>query len=247
MRVQNDGVVSDDSQTAVSARGGLLEALADGVCHRAFSSPEAFLYELTIARALAKVVEPQVKERLRGVRCLDVGSGGGRIALGVAQSGHHHVVGVDPSRAQVRRFARRGRTSERASVLLARAEDLPFSDNAFDSLYSSCTWKHWPDPAHGISECVRVTRTGGPIVIIEIDGASDEETFKRFAYTSQVPVGLRKAYVRFALRTVVGVAPESAALAESFAGMPIDDLTISRLDDMPFLIAQATAGQSACP
>ena len=240
-------MVSEVTETAVSARGGLLEALADGVCRRAFSSPEAFVYELTIARALAKVVDPQVKERLRGVRCLDVGSGGGRIALGVARSGDHHVVGVDPSRSQVRRFARRGRTGERASVVRGRAEDLPFSDDAFDSLYSSCTWKHWPDPEHAISECVRVTRRGGPIVIIEIDGASDEETFRKFAYTSQVPVGLRKAYVRFALRTVVGVAPEGAALAESFAGTSIHGLTISRLDDLPFLIAQATAGREACP
>ena len=52
----------------------------------------------------------------------------------------------------------------------------------------------------------------------------------------------RKAYVRFALRTVVGVAPDSAALERSFAGMPVDGLTISRLHDLPFLIAEATMG-----
>jgi ubiquinone/menaquinone biosynthesis C-methylase UbiE len=179
-------------------------------------------------------------------RYLDVGSGGGRIALGVAQSGNHQVVGVDPSRAQVSRFARRSRAGVQASVIRADAEHLPFSDGAFDSLYSSCTWKHWPDPVQGISECVRVTRRGGTIVIIEIDGAGDEETFKRFAYTSQVPVGLRRAYVRFALRTVVGVAPHSTALAESFAGMPVHGLTISRLDEMPFLVAQATVGREPC-
>ena len=78
--------------------------------------------------------------------------------------------------------------------------------------------------------CSRVTRTGGPILIIEIDGASDEETFKEFAYSSQVPFGLRDAYVRFAVRTVVGVAPDAAAFAESFVGMPVEDLTISTLD-----------------
>jgi hypothetical protein len=66
MQVQHDGWVSEVTPTAVSARGGLLEALADGVCRRSFSSPEAFLYEVTIARALARVVEPQVKDRLRG-------------------------------------------------------------------------------------------------------------------------------------------------------------------------------------
>ena len=84
-------------------------------------------------------------------------------------------------------------------------------------------------------------------MIIEIDGASDEETFKRFAYASQVPVGLRKAYVRFALRTVVGVAPDSDALQQSFVGVPVSGLTISRLDDLPFLIAEATVEQVAYP
>lgn len=183
---------------------------------------------------------PQVTERLRGSRCLDIGAGGGRIAFGVARSGHHQVVGVDPSRAQVLRFARRARTSQRTSVVQARGEDLPFADDSFDSLYSSCTWKHWPDPVQGISECVRVTRAGGPIVIIEIDGTSDEETFKKFAYTSQVPVGLRKAYVRFALRTVVGVAPDSKTLERSFAGSPVDGVAITKLDGLPFLIAEGT-------
>jgi SAM-dependent methyltransferase len=237
----------NDAPAAAGPLERILETLADGVCRRAFSSPEALLYELTIARALADVVKPQVMERLRGNRCLDVGSGGGRIAFEVARSGQQQVVGVDPSRAQVQRFARRGHTGQRSSVVQARAENLPFGDDAFDSLYSSCTWKHWPDPAHGISECVRVTRTEGPIVIIEIDGASDEETFKKFALTSQVPFGLRNAYVRFALRTVVGVAPDSAALERSFAGVPIAGLTVSRLDNLPFLIAEATVRQVAYP
>ena len=239
--MQHDGDVSDESPTFGTAPG-FLETLADGVCRRAFSSPEAFLYELTIARALATVVEPLVKERISGNRCLDVGSGGGLIAHGVARSGPREVVGIDPSQAQVRRFARRDRTGERLSVIRARAEDLPFSDDSFDSLYSSCTWKHWPDPARGVSECVRVTRVGGPIVIIEVDGASDEETFRRFAYSSQVPFGLRKAYVRFALRTVVGVAPDANALAKSFTGVPGDGLTVTKLEDLPFLVALTTAG-----
>ena len=57
-----------------------------------------------------------------------------------------------------------------------------------------------------------------------------------------MPVGLRQAYVRFALRTVVGVAPDTTAFADSFTGVPIDGMTISKLDVMPFLIALATAG-----
>ena len=240
-QVLHDGEVNTRAPSTNSSHG-ILETLADGVCRRAFSSPEAFLYEVTIASALAKVVEPLIKERLSGDRCLDVGSGGGLIAHGISQSGPREVVGIDPSDAQVRRFARRNHNAAGTAVVQARGEDLPFGSDTFDSLYSSCTWKHWPDPARGVSECVRVTRQGGPIVIIEIDGASDAETFRQFAYSSQVPFGLRSAYVRFALRTVVGVAPDQAALADSFATAPVDGLTITRLDGLPFLAAVANAG-----
>ena len=215
-------------------------ALADRVCRRAFSSPEAFLYEVTIARALAKVVEPHIEERLKGKRVLDVGSGGGLIAQELARAGSREVVGVDPSKAQVRRFARRARTGGAMSVVRAQAEDLPFADGSFDSLYSSCTWKHWPDPVRGIAECVRVTRHGGSIVIVEIDGSTDPMTFRAFAFSSQVPLGLRRAYVRFALRTVVGVAPDPTAFAESFFGARVEGLTVTKIDGTPFLLAHAT-------
>lgn len=218
-------------------RSGLLETVANGVCRRAFSSPEAIAYELTIARALAEVVAPVVRSGIQGSRCLDVGSGGGLIALSTARSVPVNLVGLDPSKSQVARFTRRRRADDSVSVVRARAEGLPFPDDSFDSLYSSCTWKHWPDPADGIAECVRVTRSGGPIIMVEIDGTADEEEFRRFASTSRIPFGLREAYVRFAMRTVVGVAPDSIALAASFLGLPVVGPTVSRLGDMPFLIA----------
>ncbi len=73
--------------------------------------------------------------------------------------------------------------------------------------------------------------------MVEIDGTADEEEFRQFASTSRIPFGLREAYVRFAMRTVVGVAPDSIALAASFLGLPVVGPTVSRLGDMPFLIA----------
>jgi hypothetical protein len=43
-----------------------MEGAAAQVCRRAFSSPEAILYELTIAVALSSVVEPVLSPCLRG-------------------------------------------------------------------------------------------------------------------------------------------------------------------------------------
>jgi 2-polyprenyl-3-methyl-5-hydroxy-6-metoxy-1,4-benzoquinol methylase len=84
---------------------GLLGRLANNVCRRAFSSPEAVAYELTIAPALAEIVVPAIIPHVVGTRVLDVGCGGGRVAVGLANELSVTVVGLDPSPSQVHRLA----------------------------------------------------------------------------------------------------------------------------------------------
>jgi ubiquinone/menaquinone biosynthesis C-methylase UbiE len=112
---------------------------------------------------------------------------------------------------------------------------LPFPADTFDSLISSCAWRHWPDPKSAIAECVRVVKPGGKVVIVEIDGTSTAGDFWKFARNSRVPVGLRRAYVRFAMRTVVGVAPDSASLANSFRDVGVSPFDVGHIEGMPFL------------
>jgi ubiquinone/menaquinone biosynthesis C-methylase UbiE len=231
-----DRVDGADSGTS----SGLLGRMADGVCRRAFSAPEAFAYETTIAPAVARVVGPAIRSRVSARRALDVGCGGGLIATSIASDRAGTVLGVDPSASQVRRFTRRTSACSRIWAITARAEALPFGDDEFDAVYSSCAWKHWPDPRLSLAECVRVARAGGGLVIVEIDGASTETEFRQFARTSRVPPGLRNAYVRFAMRTVVGVAPDASALARSFDGLAVTLPTIERIGTLPFLMAATT-------
>jgi SAM-dependent methyltransferase len=229
--------VSSEVETEFAHPRSVSERLADGICKRAFSSPEAIAYELTIARALAQVVTPPIQDRYRGGRILDVGCGGGRVAKALSNAHADGIVGIDPSRSQVRSFSRRLRSNSAAQ---ARAESLPFADASFDYVFSSCAWKHWPEPAAGMAECARVTRSGGTLVIIEIDGSSTRATFERFARTTSFPPGPRAAYVRFAMRTVVGVAPDPSALLQSFSGLDLTPTEVDRLDDSPFLMVEAT-------
>jgi SAM-dependent methyltransferase len=217
---------------------GILTRLANGVCRRAFSSPEAFAYEATIAPALAKVVVPAIRSMVVGNRVLDVGCGGGLIAASIANFCGMSVFGVDPSASQVRRLVHRSPKRGATFAVRSRAESLPFPADTFDTLISSCAWKHWPDPKRAVAECVRVVRPGGKIVIVEIDGSSNARDFWKFARSSRVPVGLRRAYVRFAMRTVVGVAPDSAALANSFTDVDVIPFNVGQIAGMPFLLAE---------
>jgi SAM-dependent methyltransferase len=236
----HDGEVATADPVEVEESQSALQRVTNGICRRSFSSPEAVAYEMTIAPALAKVVGPVVHELVTGSPILDVGCGGGRLAISVAERLSAAVVGLDPSLSQVRRLSRRRRNVPGVEPVRARVEDLPFGESVFDSVFSSCAWKHWPDPVLGLAECVRVTRPGGVLVVVEIDGSSSAEEFRRFAYASRVPVGLREAYVRFAMRTVVGVAPDSETLAHSFAGLNVRPPTVSRIADLPFLVAATT-------
>jgi ubiquinone/menaquinone biosynthesis C-methylase UbiE len=198
-------------------------------------------YELTIAQALAEVVVPAITPFVVGPRVLDVGCGGGRVASSLAAALPVTVVGLDPSRAQIDRLARHTRQVPEVTGVLASGEALPFADHSFETVISSCAWKHWPDPSLGVAECLRVLRPGGSLVIVEIDGDSTADEFWRFARNSRVPFGMRRAYLRFAMRTVVGVAPGRGAFDWSFHEAGALQPEIRRIEGMPFWLATAAA------
>jgi ubiquinone/menaquinone biosynthesis C-methylase UbiE len=226
-----------DVQTDV--HGSIFERLADDICRRAVSSPEAIAYEMTIAPALSRALLPHLRTRITGGMVLDVGCGGGRTAAATGQLPVTGLIGIDPSQSQIRSLTRRTRGNSAVWATRARVESLPFADDSFDHVFSSCAWKHWPDPRRGVAECARVTRPGGSLVIIEIDGLSTRPTFERFARETRFPPGLRKAYVRFAMRTVVGVAPNVRQLTQSFEGLNLSLSEVNGLGDSPFLLAEA--------
>ncbi len=107
-----------------------------------------------------------------GARVLDVGCGFGletlRLAGKVLPGGA--VTGTDLSA----RFVALGRMRAAAARLAvdfveADAQDLPFSDGAFDATRAERVLVYVADPARAVAEMVRVTRPGGSIAIIEPD------------------------------------------------------------------------------
>jgi SAM-dependent methyltransferase len=99
-----------------------------------------------------------------GVRILDAGCGEGALVMALARELAERdvrVVGVDISKknlaAGLGRLRRTG-DGDRASLLVADLEHLPFPDDSFDIVVSSHVLEHLPHFGAGLSELRRVTR-----------------------------------------------------------------------------------------
>ncbi|HEY0166558.1 MAG TPA: methyltransferase domain-containing protein [Jatrophihabitans sp.] len=104
-----------------------------------------------------------------GQRALDVGSGPGALtAVLVERLGPQAVVAVDPSASFVSAIRRR---LPEVEVQQARAERLPFDDEAFDLVLAQLVVHFMDDPEAGIAEMARVARPGGVVAACVWDHA----------------------------------------------------------------------------
>ena len=102
---------------------------------------------------------------------LNVGAGAGSY-----EPQDRHVVAVEPSAAM-----RAQRPAHAVPAIDARAEYLPFDDDAFDAAMATVTVHQWRDLERGLHELRRVTR--GPVVVLTFDG----DALDRFWLKHYVP------------------------------------------------------------
>ncbi len=111
---------------------------------------------------------PALGIRLAGASCVDVGTGTGALARGLAQRGAR-VVGLEPDV----RMLKRARDLDRDSGLHVKycagsAESIPLSDASVDVVTAAQCW-HWFDPDAAALEFARVARPGGSVLVAHFD------------------------------------------------------------------------------
>ena len=126
---------------------------------------------------LATLLDPRP-----GERWLDIGTGGGGLALALARSGAD-VVGVDIAQDGLV-HAREEAVAQELPVefVLADAQALPFEDEAFDGVASAFGLIFAPDQERTAAQLARVCRSGGKIglTLMPMDSRTGE-TFTALA------------------------------------------------------------------
>jgi demethylmenaquinone methyltransferase/2-methoxy-6-polyprenyl-1,4-benzoquinol methylase len=99
---------------------------------------------------------------------LDVGCGTGFATEGLLEH-TDDVFGLDQSAHQLEKAFGKFGTRGRVRFTRGDAERLPFAADSFDAYWSSGSIEYWPNPIAALEEARRVTKPGGPVLIVGPD------------------------------------------------------------------------------
>ena len=101
-----------------------------------------------------------------GMRVLDVATGTGVVARAAAAvtGDISSIVGLDPSIGMLTA----GRAKVTFRIVQAKSEALPFADESFDFITIGFAMRHFADLKFVFSQCARVLRPGGRLLVLEI-------------------------------------------------------------------------------
>ena len=161
-----------------------------------------------------------------GHKVLDVGCGPGTDTIPLSQltGATGQVVGVDYDEAMIVEADQR---AEKAGISAwvrhdhADATSLPFESGYFDSSRSERLFQHLPNQEQALTEMVRVTKSGGWVVVLDTDWSTMsvdtaevdiEQRLKRFRIEQRFHNGFagRQLYRLFKQRTLADISVEMA-------------------------------------
>lgn len=100
-----------------------------------------------------------------GCRILDVGGGTGALAGRLHTATGARVTILDPTPEMLAYVP----TSEAIDALQGSAEEIPFPADTFDAVLVTDAFHHFRDQATAVAEFRRVVRSGGGVIVVDLD------------------------------------------------------------------------------
>jgi len=210
-----------------------------------YSATESFVYDRIIAPAVQEL-QRELGDELRGqiprgARVLEIGSGGGQLAIDVVRSRPDvSYLGVDLSPEQVARARGRARGLDTLNFTEGSALKLPVADAQYDVVLSVASIKHWPDPALGLRECLRALRPGGHLFIVEVDRGCRLDDAQAFVDRWRLPGPLKHIALPLFRTYVAGHSLDLIDVDELTQGLDITEVELKRIAAAPAWLLQAT-------
>jgi ubiquinone/menaquinone biosynthesis C-methylase UbiE len=207
-----------------------------------YSKLQSWAYDRFLAPAVAQfgssVFDSMVQLLPQGARVLDVGCGGGQLAVVLAERRQDLLItGIDLSPEQVARAVRRSRSTGR-SVRFSEGDamQLPFCKETFDFVYSVASLKHWPDELRGLLECCRVLAPEGRLIVVEADRGCRLEDAYAFVSCFRIPRLFRPVLLLYFRTFVAGQSIDLDEGREFLRNLGLENTEIERTKDLPGLI-----------
>lgn len=103
-----------------------------------------------------------------GKLAADIGAGTGFIAGGLIKRGLK-VIAVDQSKAMLLEMKQKFSSVIESEYCVGDAEHLPISDKVVDFVFANMCLHHVPSPSAAIDEMVRILKSGGKLVVTDLD------------------------------------------------------------------------------
>ena len=200
--------------------------------HNTFIAERALrLHQYIIEYGQLTKILAEKKER----NLLDVGCGGGQAAIRMKeQYPHLNLNGIDLSEWMI--ASARQRACSKGQEIHFEVADvlaLPFPNASFDVVYSFGSAKHWPDPLRGFSECWRVLKSEGELLVADATSDATPQEVGNFFVIAGFPSLLKKPAVGILSRRMFRPARSVASYRKIAAELQMPKGTVTHLPSMP--------------
>jgi ubiquinone/menaquinone biosynthesis C-methylase UbiE len=120
----------------------------------------------------------KVVPHIEGKKILEISFGSGYLMTQYSANNNYEIVGVDYNEKMVE-ITRKKLTSINTNINLIQGnvEDLPFSDNTFDTIINTMAFTGYPDGDKALSEMKRVLKTEGKLLLVDFDYPENKNIF----------------------------------------------------------------------